>query len=282
MDNPLRGGAVKPFLRSGGVPCIPGSSIKGAFRTALASAVLPRDREPPFGWRHETALAAAFGLDPGDTTSDPLRFLSVSDSPLPEGATLIDKTEVVKAGGASAAGSQRGGIQMHYERTRCLCEAGEAPGFLVSLAVDERAARPGQLRRAEAQFDLPRLLRLARDFHVKLFNTENQRFFDGETKSLLLGRLRAHLGPGKEPPFMQQVWTPGFLLLRLGRFGHFESKSLEGVRRGHFPQARHPADKIRPPNDWGSTRTVVRDARRNPIPFGWVIGWVVKEERLPC
>lgn len=283
MSDPLaRTGAVKPFIRSGSRPYIPGSSIKGAFRTALASAALPRDRGAHHPWRHETAMAAALGLEANRTETDPLRFLSVSDALLPEGATLIDRAEVVKPGGAPASGSKGGGIQMHYERTRFLGESGDAPEFVVVLAVDERAASPVGVRCSHARFDASGLLRVAHNFHVKLFHAETKKFFAGQTTSLLRQRLSAHRGPGNEPPFTKEGWSPGFLLLRLGRFGHFESKSLEGVRRGHFPQAKNPKDKIRPPNAWGLSRTVIRDAEKNPIPFGWVIGWVVKEERLPC
>ncbi|MCS6891310.1 MAG: RAMP superfamily CRISPR-associated protein [Acetobacteraceae bacterium] len=284
MEEPLRAGAVKPFIRSGGRPYIPGSSIKGAFRTALASAALPRGSRDDARWTHDFALTDAFGLEQGKTETDPLRFLSVSDAALPDGATLVDKAEVMKRGGAAPSGAKGGGgIQMHYERTRSLSEDPQlAPAFSVTLAVDGRAAGPDGVRRPEARFDLWRALRVTRDFHVKLFNTEAKTFFEGPTKALLTQRLQGHSGPGKEPPFTQAGWTPGFLLLRLGRFGHFESKSLEGVRRGQFLQARNPADKIRPPNAWGVTRTVTRDTKGNPIPFGWVIGWVAKEERPPC
>ena len=270
LTNPLRGGAVKPFIRSGGLPYIPGSSVKGAFRTALASAALPREKRRADQWQHEAALAAAFGLEAGKTETDPLRFLSVSDALLPKGATLIDKAEVMKRGDKP---EERRSIQMHYERTLCLLDDDEAPAFRVTLAVDARAASSDWMRRKEACFDIPRLLGVLRDFHAKLFNAEGLRFFEGKTKHLLMQRMGSHLGPKKQPPFTQQVWAPGFILLRLGRFGHFESKSLEEVRRGHLPQARNPADRIRRPNDWGMTRTVTRDAKGNPIPFGWVIGW---------
>ncbi|MBW8269022.1 RAMP superfamily CRISPR-associated protein [Caldovatus aquaticus] len=276
FDDPLsRSGQVKPFVRSGGKPYIPGSSIKGAFRTALASAALPRDREPPGGWRHESALEAAFGLDPRDTTTDPLRFLHVSDAFLPEGATLIDRVEVMDRKNPEA-----GKMQMHYERTRALTDGAQAPAFTVSLEVDGRARESACVAHQAARFGAAQLLARCRAFHVKLFNEELKRFFEGtaETRSKLLQRLRGHVADGR-PPFTQQGWDADFVLLRLGRFGHFESKSLEGVRRGHFPQAKNPADRIRRPGEWGLTRTVTRDARGDPIPFGWVIGWVVKEER---
>jgi CRISPR-associated protein Csm5 len=281
FDNPLsRSGQVKPFVRSGGKPYIPGSSIKGAFRTALASAALPREGRPADSWTHETALQAAFGLDSNRTETDPLRFLYVSDAFLPEGATLIDKTEVVKPGGEPASAPRGGGgIQMHYERTLSLMDEDNPPDFDVALDVDGRASSAGGVRRAEARFDARAALSRLRAFHVGLFNAEMKRFFEGNTKQRLLRALLAHRDPAGRQPLHQQAWNPDFVLLRLGRFGHFESKSLEGVRRGHFPQARNPADKTHPPNAWGATRTVIRDAKGNPIPFGWVIGWVVKEER---
>jgi CRISPR-associated protein Csm5 len=279
MTDPLRGGAVKPFIRSGGAPFIPGSSIKGAFRTALASAALPRGQREASEWDHASAIAAAFGLDPHRTETDPLRFLSVSDAKLPDDATVIDKTEVIKSGGRR----REPPIQEHYERTKALAIENEDLEIRVSLALDARAARPeGGIRRAEARFDLARLLRCLRSFHTQLFKDEMTRFFEGPTKKLLMDRLRAHTSPNKEPPFSSQGYAPGFVLLRLGRFGHFESKSLEGVRRGHFPQARDRNQRIREPNAWGLTRTITRDAKDNPIPFGWVIGWVVQEETQPC
>src|SRR5579875_2851944 len=47
MEHPARrSGEVKPFIRSAGRPFIPGSSLKGAFRTALASHRLPPNVQP--------------------------------------------------------------------------------------------------------------------------------------------------------------------------------------------------------------------------------------------
>jgi CRISPR-associated protein Csm5 len=281
MDDPrARSGEVKPFMRSGERPFVPGSSIKGALRTALASAALPREARAADRWIHDAAMQAAFGLDPNDTSTDPLRFLHVGDAFLPDGATLIDKAEVVKRGGdPAAAPGGGGGIQMHFERTRALTDGPQAPAFTVTLGWDARALDERCITRSEARFDVRAVLRQSLAFHVKLFNTEVGLFFEAGTKPLLLRLLRAHQSPDGATPITAQGWSSGFVLLRLGRFGHFESKSLEGVRRGHFPQAKNPADRIRQPGAWGTTRTITRDANGNPIPFGWVIGWVVKEER---
>jgi CRISPR-associated protein Csm5 len=275
MNNPMRGGVVKPFIRSGGRPYIPGSSIKGAFRTALASAALPRQTRGADQWQHDAALAAAFDLEAGRTETDPLRFLSISDAVLPENVTLIDKTEVIKPGGTSASSpTGGGGIQMHYEMVpgRALLPTSRI-AWDCTVTIDGRSA-----------WDRASLFRTMSHFHWTIWQEERTRFLAGclgtaDAMDRLLKGVRigdttmAQAGP---------VGAPNYLLTRLGRFGHFESKSLEGVRRGRFPQAKNPADKIRPPNAWGLTRTITRDKNGNPIPFGWVIGWVVKEERLPC
>jgi CRISPR-associated protein Csm5 len=275
MTDPLRGGAVKPFIRSGGAPFIPGSSIKGAFRTALASAALPRGQRPASEWKHASAMAAAFGLDPHMTETDPLRFLSVSDARLTDDATVIDKAEVIKGDGTSPSHSgKRGGIQMHYE---------VVPGR-ASMPSSRIAWQCVVTLDARAPWKLPDLLKTTSAFHWTIWQKERQRFFashqgtceamDRLLKAVKVGdSTMAERGPQS---------APNYVLLRLGRFGHFESKSLEGVRRGHFPQAKKEAEKHRPPNAWGVTRTITRDTKGNPIPFGWVIGWVVQEEARPC
>jgi CRISPR-associated protein Csm5 len=265
-----RSGQVKPFVRTGGRPYIPGSSVKGAFRTALASAALPREAGAADTWTHETAMAAALGVSPADTSTDPLRFLHVSDAMLPGGATLIDRAEVFHPRKRDTRG-----MQLHYERTKSLMDGGEAPEFQITLTVDSRARNPGLVTREGARFDARSLLAQLFVFHFKLFREENKRFFP-ETAKLLEQGIRSHRSPSGKPVIADGKWDPDFFLFRLGRFGHFESKSLEEVRRGHVPQAKD--QKIRPPGAWGATRTVTRDANEKPIPFGWVIGWVTGQE----
>jgi CRISPR-associated protein Csm5 len=269
-DPGARSGQVKPFVRTGGRPYIPGSSVKGAFRTALASAALPRDTRAPDKWTHEDAMEAALGISPADTSTDPLRFLHVSDAVLPEGATLIDRAEVFHPRNPDTRG-----MQLHYERTKSLMDGGDAPEFQITLTVDSRARDPSLVTGEKARFDARSLLAQLFPFHFKIFREENKRFFP-DTGKVLEQKIRAQRSPSGKPVIADGKWDPDFFLFRLGRFGHFESKSLEEVRRGHVPQAKD--QKIRPPGAWGVTRTVTRDAKGNPIPFGWVLGWVTGRE----
>lgn len=266
-DPQSRSGQVKPFIRSGGRPYIPGSSIKGAFRTALASAFLPRDNTyPADSWTHERAMQEAFALEPGKTETDPLRFLHVSDAALPDNATLIDRVEVM-----ARSNPRRSMIQMHYEIVpgRALLPQSRL-SWDVWISIDQRAP-----------FDGAKLLKLTSGFHWEIWRKERQYFFADATGTQqamdrLLKTVKVKGGTLADRGFAE---APNYVLLRLGRFGHFESKSLDGVRRGYFPQARDPEKRRRAPDEWGTTRTVTRDAHGNPIPFGWVIGWVVKERQ---
>lgn len=283
LDDPGRSLAVKAFVRSGGRPYLPGSSLKGAFRTALASAHLPEGRErgrigPPNG---DEAMRLALGLRPNDTASDPLRFLSVSDAGLPDGATLVDMPEVMRGGHRDEA--RFDGIRMHAERLRSRADGPGQPQFDLSLSIDGGAMAAARGRGEIARtYDREGLFAAANGFHWNIWQRERERFYarmpaTGQRMDAMLrqvphpqgGTLAEH-GP---------VGVGNMLLLRIGRFGHFESKSLAGVRQGFVPQAK--GNKWRDRDQFGSTRTVVRlsdrDGPRVPVPFGWVLAWVRRQ-----
>ena len=265
MTRPMdRIGEIHPFVRSDDRPYVPGSSIKGAFRTALASAALGGKNGADIGGKHENALRTAFDLDTRDTSTDPLRFLSVSDAFLPKDATVIDRAEVFNPRKPDATK-----MQMHYERTRCLLEE-KTPSFELTLTCE---ARPDLGSKLAMMGNPLSVIQKLRDFHYNLFRKELEDFFPREKSKIFFRAILDHISPGGQPPVVDKSYNPNFVLLRLGRFSHFECKSLEGIRQGSFPQAKRRGD----PNEWGKTRTTVAiDGQR--IPFGWVVGWV-KEQR---
>jgi hypothetical protein len=62
----------------------------------------------------------------------------------------------------------------------------------------------------------------------------------------------------------------GAWLLKLGRYGHFESKSIEAEGRRYGEKARRqgrPAEFM----SEGGSRTVARDSAGRFLPFGWVM-----------
>lgn len=109
ITNPLRRGRISPFVRSGGTPILPGSSVKGAVRTAWLARearFIARDevrdlstrirRAGPgkTGREAEKIYHTAFESEQNHTEQDPLRDISVSDAPLEVDGTLIDRVHV--------------------------------------------------------------------------------------------------------------------------------------------------------------------------------------------
>jgi CRISPR-associated protein Csm5 len=278
IENPdRRRGEVHPFIRTGGRPFIPGSSIKGALRTALASHWLPGDVSPQ-GLTHEWAMQKALALTSAhDTDRDPLRFVSVADVMLPEGTTLIDRPQMMKRTHDGQLDPTQ--VQIHVERLRCSADFGKTTKLRLSITL--RPDRCPEQRR----IDRSTLLAAVNKFHWEIWEEERRRFFAKSPTAQAMDRLMesvkvgdstlARKGPGA---------TANFLLLRLGRFGHFESKSLARVRQGHVPQAR--ANPVREAGQFGSTRTVIKALMQQPqqngplLPMGWLLACVVNTEEI--
>ena len=230
---------------------------------------------------HAELSAKALGLAAEqDTDSDPLRFLSVADVGLPEGATLIDQPRMMKR--SRDGRPDLTSVQMHVERLRCAAD----PGALLKLRLSV-TLRPGRCR-PERRIDRTTLLGAVNKFHWDIWQEERNRFFaQFPTTALAMDRLmsgmkvRTDAGDStlaREGP----AATANYMLLRLGRFGHFESKSLARVRQGHVPQAR--GNPFRPPGQFGSTRTVVELPERRVgegaalLPMGWLLACVIASQ----
>lgn len=282
QTNAGRWGQVKPFVRTGGRPFVPGSSIKGAIRTALLSAVV-QDRGVVQAKRVLAEAGArapdllqqwAFEYDGRHTEQDPFRFLQVSDAVLPEEATRIDR--VVNW---SPKGGDSEKIQMHVERLRARCDGGRAPRFRFEIRIDK-----GRLTEARALNNAksPRFILNPQDivhtinrFYSQRYMDERKRFFSDIADRYHDPLFAVRFNKDLQLELDKLIARPDFMLLRLGRFGQFESKSVDGLRRGWNPQAKKWMEE-------GGTRNVVllpfsiRDRRvvDYPFPLGWVLVWI--------
>ncbi len=280
--NANRSGRIHPFVRSGGKPFIPGSSIKGALRTALINrfadaGVKSRVEEVrDVRSKHNALVKSALNLASDDTSDDPLRFLSVADTAIPDDATRIDRAYVIKRDRDGTL--KPNDMQMHYER---LLGASDGPlprdhWLNVTVQFDEEAMRDSRRRSCPPGrvFGLKDLHDAVCEFHWGRWQSERERFFSGEARTCaamdrLLNNVKKE---GKALADIGPTAIPNYWLLRIGRFGHFESKSVDGLRQG-----RRPQDKDHPqlaPGSEGISRTVVRvgsGGREAFIPFGWLL-----------
>lgn len=304
MDRVLNGAgaaklAVRALTRSGETAILPGSSIKGAIRTAWTQkAMLGKD--------HRTLLTAvqgtrttraakqvpvvAFGMkSAGNLDQDPFRDLAVADATVLPGTTRFDRATLGKLSRDNKAEldfSATGGIQMHVECCESLADGGVVSPmdvFVDLLPSDQfqtrgrsgqrRDVRNNSTRQVTPAVSIPALDLWAaiNSFHADLWNYEKARFYGTATSAgPLLERLLAAFGLSSGPNLSAQLTQKHLILLRIGRYSQFESKSLilNGERHGMKAGTRGIPPRLM---DAGGTRTTVRVAGNRNAPFGWLI-----------
>jgi len=285
--NPNRWGGVVPFVRTAGRPFVPGSSIKGAIRTALLSAevsknehearrhAFPRDEQGRERPDPDALQRWAFKYGRGQTERDPFRFVEVADSILPEGATCIRRVLNWPPEKKGASGKGASDMQMHYECLTCRFDDASAR-FPLEIRIDLGRLAAARKHAAEKAprfpLDAEGLRRAVNTFYFGRYRWERDQFFQSHAR-LLDSAFRKKIG-NAELGLEQLLERRDFLLLRLGRFTQFESKSVDHLRQGYQPQAKRAVSE-------GSTRNVVITGDKRPVPLGWVLVWLkeVKEEK---
>jgi CRISPR-associated protein Csm5 len=291
VGNPERQGRVHTFVRNPHTdrPYLPGSSIKGAIRTALISELI-RDPSGPGEVDASVAQAVAregnapkakarvvereaLELRNSFVDRDPLRLLKVGDVELPLGSTRVDQALHCRRTGD---GLESGDIQLHFERLLSRAD-GRERALTVRLELDERAMEHPKVKlRIGRRLNIDLIRRACRNFYVGRLRQEGAHFFSDDTnlaaryglqglldgRSIGSGRLRMHSSLGA-------VWEQ-CILLRVGRFSHFESLSVDGLREGWNVKKKQPI------KDMGSSRTLCRCRSQaagaaHPTPFGWLL-----------
>ncbi len=270
-DSPVRSREVHPFVRNAhtGCPYIPGSSLKGAIRTALVNHFTQQHRtgigqavaRADVRRRAQTLETEALNFEFRHLESDPMRLFKVADAALPDGCTRIDRALQYQRGKGFAE------IQMHFERLLSRAD-GETISFEVELELDDRAlADPRVQTLIGRQFAFDDLRKACNTFYTGRLLAEHQRFFaDDALPELRYGAQGlVKLQPGKI--LIARSLRESGMLLRIGRFSHFESLSVDGLREGWNIQKKQPIQE-------GSTRTLCHSARLGesvPLSFGWLL-----------
>ena len=288
IDNPHRLGQIDLFVRdpASGRPYIPGSSIKGALRTAVVDALARIDRntqsqiqqlagsaggrESPKGDNAAIFEARALGCYTAEEQKrnlyrDPFRQLAISDLSMPDAPTIIDRITIIRPGGAASGGRPAPGsgqekIIIYREVTWSKLDGqplrfdGEARLYSGLAA---RGAVPMRL-------DLATLCRQCNDFYIPRLKEELQLFVTDEKIS------RALLDAASGLKGLQ-------CLIRLGRHSHFECvtvgppfRRLPASRRSSSANATPENADRRPRADAlivGKTRSYVA----GELPLGWAI-----------
>jgi len=268
--------AVHPMTRTGARPYIPGSSIKGAIRTAVLQGLIDE------GKGGAAALAAKYGLEsrrrrgsfrreaacieaevlgylaPGDRPdlrADPFRAVRVGDAPL-RGPAAGDVSAVEPVyhhniGPARTGGRRRSetGIQMFYEMTYSAFDMtysafdDEDPAQQVraegTLTIDDRLAATDA--RGAARWSFRRCV--SRPLSAGFILEACRRFYTARLEEEAVKVSRAVPEAGEAYAFLKReagrLAPDTEALVRLGRFSHLECVTLgEPLRRARGGRSR--------------------------------------------
>ena len=299
LENPNRRGSFRSMVRSGGRAIVPGSTVKGALRTGLLHLEFERRGVSPgevlmliedrgrSGKASDKLQELAFSLSPRVTESDPMRDVAVADAVLDEESTQIDQVVDWKRDRSGEFNVPNQQFQLHVERLFSLADRlGHRRVSPISVSIAVRGSKVlGERRELERRSErlgpdrspnFATLLQGVNAHHIAVWKLERQHLFSGplggDTAALLESCLDT-LGIG-DIDTLERDEAPRRALIRLGWAGHFESKSIEAVRRGYRPQAR------------GETAAAVGSTRHGVmlggvfVPFGWAA--LIPEEEAPA
>jgi len=211
---------------------IPGSSIKGAIRTAIAdyfaekAGVASQDEHPRKSPAYNQKIF-------GSIQNDPLRKLKIPDVSLEKDSTVIMEAKEYPLKDKTL--TPKGAVEV----TKSLCQSGEScvyPFKFLMETLDFRFENIG----------LQELIDILYRFYVPKYEEEYEKFFqypkakDIREKIQLLNQTVAEMKTNES-------------LIRMGHFSHVECVTLNDVRK---PQTR---------KGWGQTRTLANGL----YPFGW-------------
>jgi len=231
------------FKSNDGRPYLPGSAIKGAFRTAYLNAMAEKKNAPAPKEKGSAKELEKMLLDGGSFETDPFRLVKVSDF-MPVGNV---KTRVVYAVNEKKVASQyqaKGPYQ--------ILEIIE-PGAIFTGQI--RVEQPHSKARIRTPVSDGDLHRLSKRFYLQ----EKQRE-DEELKRIGISSLATELDDNNES------------ILRLGRHSGAESMTISPYRdirimtdKGHKPKYLDHATTI-----WLASEFRKPTHKKNLQPFGWV------------
>jgi CRISPR-associated protein Csm5 len=248
---------VHPMIRDArsGNAYLPGSSIKGALRTAWVShkAATYRGRERLHRLRRDFEPEVLGYMNSQrhrpEIRADPFRAMRIRDAMLPESSNAVDPVQIRRRVGKRGA-SDPGKIQMFYDTTFSQLDNEEIEAHTM-LTIDNRLAntknpdRKWNFRYCVAEpIDIEELMDACKDFYKPKLDSDYNAFFKGnpdlEETGNKLNDLASKLSDNQA-------------LIRLGRFSHFECVTVDRYRKRSRPGA-------------GSTRTLSAGV----LPMGWV------------
>ena len=254
-------------------PYLPGSSVKGCLRTALLDA-----RNGGKSVRREERKDLEKNLLEGDFATSPLRLLKIADfMPCREPQRRVcyavnhKKQQVSDKNGNLV---QPKGVTARKETI----EPGQYRAFRAEAVLPSLGAHAGHKQAPKQRIDLKEIVRATNQYHLARWQSELkvlkargfvEQGWCAAVEKLLAGELKTRMDAGQA------------MLVRLGRYGGAESKTLTGAADIKIMQG-----KGQQPKYMSQTKTVwlaaeTEGAQSNMLPFGWAIVEIDPKDDLP-
>jgi len=232
---------ISPFIRTEGEakPLMPGSSIKGAIRTAVISELAKKkDLPEPKNTKEEYEFESKV-LGYKDAKNDPFRGVKIRDKCLDNDATIIREIQNV---------SKTNGRALKANNIQMICEithsdiTGKFVGYQTEIIFDEKLFSTAFLG---TRLTREQIVKSCTEFYRDKMEAEHQKFYENTEAESVSKRLL-------DTPFDQNSF-----LLRIGRFSGVESVTLDRYRNPKPPGKK---------KSWGNTRNLAEGV----YPMGWV------------
>jgi len=231
---------IHPFIRTEGTyaAIVPGSSIKGAVRTAVISKLAADSRLPkPKDFREEDTFEATV-LGYKDGKDDPFRGIKIRDIALENGAVIIRD---VKNAARKDGKLQTNDMQIICEVSHSLI-SGKTIGFETELSFDEALFSTHFLSKT---LTMNLIKESCLHFYKEKMEKDHEKFYKNSDVEKYSNQL------------LGTVLDRNSFLLRVGRFSGVESITLDNYRN-----PKPPGNKT----VWGRSRNLAE----GKYPMGWV------------
>ena len=229
---------LKPFIKTADALYLPGSSVKGSFRTALISCLLAEKpiaenmKNNPNFLEAETLWSNRLSRNKRlfqDATRDPLKTLKVADACFSKQASTVRRVLNVKTDPDKKA-SEKGPGDSFLMFAECLDERAEGT---VPIAIDSRfSSFPNKIGRS---FSAEDLFQACKYFTRKLLEHEIGAFFARFDKSNASSDIADLYND-----FLKMNEEKGAFLMRIGRYSGRNSTSFNIFNsNGREPKSRN-------------------------------------------
>ena len=260
------------------MPVIPGSSLKGAIRTALLNQVNTDKDQPLHNARPENNKLLQEGLFEYKTNKleqDPMRLIHLADSNDTDRTTI--KSEIRFAVNRPRREPVQGQTKGTMAEDKGLYQLLETLPELSVRAYDSRLTiqkvshlRPQQkdkLPAAKFHWSMEQIIQACNGFYRPLLEQEvkliGQRNYAAPEWKQCMDKLLNGIRPLLD--------SNQAILLRVGRHSGAEAVTLNGLRSIKIMQGRGKREKYEPQPRTLWLAADVRDSRSEMVPFGWLL-----------